>query len=267
MADEYNKISRKQNPGVVTGKPVFMGGSKGRDNATAEGAFYITEEIVKKQKLNPKKSKVAIQGFGNAGYNLAKFLHKAGFKIVALSDSKGAIYSEKGFDPEEIMKVKKKTGSLCYTKKCKGLTNEELLELKVDILIPAALENQITKDNAKNIKAKIIIEIANGPTTIEADLILNKNKVLVVPDIICNAGGVTVSYFEWVQNREGYYWSKKEVSSKLKKIMVEELSNIFKAKNEFKVELRAAAYAHALKRIAQTIESKGTKEFFKRKNG
>jgi len=217
MADEYGVITRRYQPAVITGKPLSLGGSQGRGEATAKGAYYVLMEAVKAKGLDPKKLKVAIQGFGNAGYHLSRFLHEEGFTVVALSDSKGAIYNTGGLDPEHTMRVKQQKGavnevyekgSVKDEKNCGHLTNEELLALDVDILVPAALENVLTKENAAKVKAKIILEVANGPTTPEAEKLLQKQGVLVIPDVLANAGGVTVSYFEWVQNRQGYYWSE-----------------------------------------------------------
>ncbi len=273
MADEYNKISRKLTPAVITGKPVSLGGSLGRNDATGRGAYYALRELVKVLKLNPKKLRVAIQGFGNAGFHVAALLHKDGFRIVGLSDSKGGIFTDNGtLDPNSIMKVKEKQGTLegvyCRGTVCdvidhRKITNEQLLESNVDILIPAALENQITKDNALRIKANIICEIANGPTTAEADEILTKKGKLVLPDILANAGGVTVSYFEWLQNRSGQYWSETEVHAKLEKMMVEGFKAVYSLYQSKKIDLRTAAYAHASKRILSAIEARGTTAYFK----
>ncbi|MCF7872047.1 Glu/Leu/Phe/Val dehydrogenase [Candidatus Woesearchaeota archaeon] len=273
MSDEYNKITRKIQPAVITGKPVSMGGSLGRDEATAKGSYYVIKELIAKKGLNPKELKVAIQGFGNAGFNLARMLYEDGFWIVALSDSKGGIYCNNCYlNPDLIMDSKKAKGmidkeyykgSVADTEDHSRITNEELLECECDILIPAALENQITKENAEKIKAKYIIEVANGPTTPEADEILEKKGILVVPDILANAGGVTVSYFEWVQNRQGYYWSLEEVRKKLKEKIVPAFNDIYKIMEEKKIDMRTAAYVRALKLIGDAIESKGTEETFR----
>ena len=273
MADEYNKISRKLSPAVITGKPLNMGGSEGRGDATGKGAYYVIREAAKVWKMSPSKTTVAVQGFGNAGYHIAKLLHDDGFKIVALSDSKGGIYSPDGFDPDSIMQAKLQKGTVdgvyckgtvCDVIRHKKITNGELLELDVDILIPAALENQITEKNASNIKAKVIAEVANGPTSPEADEILEKKKVHIIPDILANAGGVTVSYFEWVQNKQGFYWEKEKVYERLQEIMVREFKNIYEIHLKEKVDLRTAAYILALKRIVAAIEAKGTEEYFRK---
>lgn len=268
MADEYGEITRKHQPAVITGKPLSLGGSQGRNKATALGAFFVLMEAVKAKGMVPKETTVAIQGFGNAGYHMAKFLHEEGFTIIGLSDSRGAVCKMDGLDPEHAMRAKKEKGSVneiyekgsvASEKGCKHITNEELLELDVDILIPAALENVITADNASKVKAKIVMEVANGPTTPEADEILFKKGTLVIPDVLANAGGVTVSYFEWVQNRQGYYWSEDEVNEKLEKIMVPEFGNIYGLMQKHEgMLMRDAAFVHAITRIVEAIEAKGT---------
>lgn len=273
MADEYGKITRKYQPALITGKPLSMGGSLGRDEATARGGYFIIKELTKKKGWNESKTTIAVQGFGNAGYTIAKLLSDDGFQVVAVSDSKGGIHAKKGkLNINEIMKIKKEKGMIddsyfkgsvtddsAYVK----ISNEELLELEVDILIPAALENQITKVNADKVKAKFIVELANGPTTPEADEILEKKKIMVVPDILANSGGVTVSYFEWVQNKQGYYWTLEEVRSKLKEKIVPAFNDIYKIMEEHKIDMRTAAYIYALKRINQAIEDKGTEDYFR----
>lgn len=268
FADEYSKIIGKKTPAVVTGKPIGKGGSQGREEATGLGGFYVLEEMVKKMKL--KKSfgsaqdhglTVAIQGFGNVGSALAELCYKNNYKIVALSDSKGGIYEPKGegFNVESVKKCKKDTGALrnCY---CQGdvceiakkgcfINNEELLELPVDILIPAALEGVITAKNAKKIKAKIIFEMANGPVTAEADKILNERGIIVVPDVLANAGGVTVSYFEWYQNMKNQKWDLLKVRTKLQEKMVTAFDEVWATHKSEKTDLRTAAYILALKRL------------------
>ena len=245
-------------PGVVTGKPIAIGGSLGRDEATARGAVYTTREAAKKIKLNLKGATVAVQGFGNAGYHYARLMQdEYGAKIVAVSDSKGGIYSEKGFDPKEVLVYKQKTGSVVGFPGTKKITNEELLELAVDILSPAALENQITSENAPRIKAKISAECANGPTTPEADDILYKKGVLVIPDILANGGGVTVSYFEWVQDLANFFWTKPEVDAKLEGIMVRAFDAVWKMHEEKKCDMRQAAYMVAINRVAEAYKWRG----------
>jgi len=274
MSDEYNKIARKICPAAITGKPMSLGGSLGRHDATAKGGYYIIKEIEKLRGLKPEETRVAVQGFGNAGYNIAKQLYDDGYKVVALSDSKDGIYSEEGFNPEPVMLAKKRDGkvdgiycdgSICAFADHDHITNKELLELDADILVPAAVENQITKENAGNIKARIIVELANGPITPEADETLRKNGIDVVPDILANAGGVTVSYFEWLQNKSGQYWTEKEVYDKLKAMITKEFRNIYKTSQDKDVDMRTAAYIHSLRRIVGAIEATGTAEYFKEK--
>lgn len=272
MADEYNIITRKYQPAVITGKPLELGGSKGRGVATAKGGFYVLKELLKLKELNPKETTVAVQGFGNAGYFIAKFCHDIGMKVVAVSDSKGAVYSKKGIDPEHAMRAKHskgtvaelyEAGSVSDDKEYKKISNKELLSLDVDVLVPAALENAITEENVENIKAKIILEIANGPVTPEADKVLFKKNILVVPDVLANSGGVTVSYFEWVQNRQGYYWEEDEIFEKLEKIIVPAFHNIYELMEEKNIMMRDAAFVNAIKKIVASIEAKGTEEQFK----
>ena len=273
MNDEYNKIARMMVPSAITGKPINMNGSLGRDTATAMGAFYIINELVKDLKKDKRGLRVAIQGYGNAGYNLAKLLDKDGYKVVALSDSKGGVVAEKGsFDPDSILTAKRKSGyidgmyckgSVCDDIKHRHITNQELLELDVDILVPAALENQITKENASNIRAGIVVEVANGPVSPEADEILDKKGVIVVPDILANAGGVTVSYFEWLQNKSANYWSADKVQKELKERMITAYNNVEKTRKKHKVDMRSAAFIYATKRIVGAIEAAGTESFFR----
>ncbi|HLB57401.1 MAG TPA: Glu/Leu/Phe/Val dehydrogenase, partial [Gammaproteobacteria bacterium] len=271
--DEYSKIVLRLCPAVITGKPIPLGGSQGREDATARGGYYCIKELEKKRAWNPEKIRVAIQGFGNAGQFIGKLLHHDGYQIVAISDSRGGIYREEGFDVPSLIHVKNKSKTLqavyCKDSVCEAvnattITNEELLELDVDILIPAALENQITRDNAKNIKASVIVELANGPTTIEADEILQEKNILVIPDILANAGGVTVSYFEWAQNKSGYYWNLETVHQRLEEIMLREFGNVYALMESNKTDMRTAAYIHALNRHAAAVVSLGTREYFSR---
>jgi len=257
MMDEYCTIKGEYLPGVITGKPLAVGGSAGRGYSTAQGGVYVTLELAKKLKLK-KGASVVIQGYGNAGSYMAKILHQKGYKIIAVSDSKGGILNTKGLDPVKVEKFKQKTGSVVdYPEATKNITNKQILELKCDILVPAALENVITKENAGRIKAKAIVELANGPTTPEADEKLAKKKIHVVPDILANAGGVTVSYFEGVQNTYNYYWSEKEVLQKLEKIMVENFNKIWKLHQQYNCDLRTAAYILAAGRIAEAMKLRG----------
>ena len=256
MVDEYNSIAGKQQPAVITGKPIALGGSLGRDDATARGGFIVMQEVAKVQGIDPKKTTVAVQGFGNAGHFIAKFMHEAGYKVVAVSDSKSGIYNKAGLDIEAVIKHKEEKGAVAGFPGAESVTNEALLELDVNILVPAALENQITAKNADKIKAKIVLELANGPTTPEADAALRKKGVLIIPDILANSGGVTVSYFEWVQNREGYYWSLPEVHEKLTKKMTTAFHEIWEIKEKNKTDMRTAAYVVALKRIVAAVEAR-----------
>jgi glutamate dehydrogenase/leucine dehydrogenase len=254
IMDEWETLHGYHAPGVITGKPLQLGGSKGRSEATGQGGIYVLQEAVH---TICKCNKVSIQGFGNVGYNFAQLANKLGFTIIAVSDSKGGIYNEKGIDPDEAMKVKKEKGTVGEMKGCEKITNEELLKLKTGVLVPAALENQITKENANDIKADFILELANGPTTPEADAILAKRNIPVIPDILANAGGVTVSYFEWVQNNMGYYWETDEVNKKLEKIMVDSFRKVLATSKEYKTTLRMAAYIVAIKRIAEAVKLRG----------
>lgn len=273
MMDQYSTIRRQITPGVVTGKPIAMGGSLGRETATAMGAFFVIQTVMPKLGRQPENTTVAVQGFGNAGAVIADLLFHAGYKVVAVSDSQGGIYSEQGLDVPSIRKVKESTRGLkavyCEGSVCSGvdhatLTNAQLLELNVDLLVPAALENQITAENADRIQAAYIFEVANGPVTSAADAILSAKGIQVFPDILVNAGGVTVSYFEWVQNRSGFYWSLEEVNQRLQKNMTAETECIWATAQELAIDLRTAAYVHALKRLGEAIEAKGTREDYLR---
>ena len=249
MRDEFETITGRTEPGVITGKSLGKGGSEGRSTATAEGGVYVLEELVKKLELTPQNLTVIIQGFGNAGYHAGTILHRLGYKIVGLSDSKGGIYNNDGLNPEEIMQVKKEQGSVTSYPGEQVTSNEALLEKPCDILIPAALDNQIREDNAHNIQARIILELANGPTTPEASRILWDKGVGVVPDVLANAGGVTVSYFEWVQNQKGEHWSQDEVFEKLRPIMVDAFTAVWHMAHEKNVSLREAAFMLGVQRI------------------
>lgn len=269
MMDQYNIIRRQITPAIVTGKPITMGGSLGRETATAMGAFHTIQTIMPKLQREPAETTVAVQGFGNAGAVIAELLFRAGYKVVAVSDSQGAIYAEQGLDIPSIRKIKESIrgvqavyceGSVCSMVDHEVLTNAQLLELEVDILVPAALENQITEENADNIRAKYIFEVANGPVTSAADAILEAKGIQVFPDILVNAGGVTVSYFEWVQNRSGLYWPLAEVNRRLEIKMTEETEWIWAIAQELRCSMRTAGYVHALKRLAEAIEAKGTRD-------
>jgi len=258
MMDEYSKLAGKNQFGVITGKPLGIGGSIGRGDATARGGWYTIREAAKECGIDLKKATVAVQGYGNAGY-FAAYLGNSlfGCRIVAVSDSKGGIFNNGGLNPETVQKHKAKTGSVANFPNTKPVSNEEILESKVDILIPAALENVITERNAHSIKAKIIAELANGPTTPEADDILYKNGVHIIPDFLCNAGGVTVSYFEMVQNFYMYYWEEKEIHERLDKKMVTSYHSVLNTSKKYKINMRQAAYVVAVERVAEAMKLRG----------
>jgi len=257
MMDEFSRIKQYNVPGVITGKPVIVGGSEGRWNATAMGTLYAIQEATRKLGINLRGARAVVQGYGNAGAFAATLLKGAGAKIIAVSDSKGGIVSERGFDPHAALSQKEKTGSVIGLHETEKITNEDLLELECDILVPCAIENVITEKNADRIKTKVIAEAANGPTTPEADKILHKKGVFVIPDFLCNSGGVTVSYFEWVQNVTGYYWSSEEVYDKLNKIMVGAFNDVYDAHKREDVDMRTAAYIVAVKKVADAMKTRG----------
>lgn len=271
MMDEYGKIARQHTPAVITGKPIPLGGTEGRSGATGRGAHVCVQELARKLKWNPGKTTVAIQGFGNAGQEIARLLHQDGYRIVAVSDSRGGIYQEAGFDVPALIRHKNEgrqleavyaSDSVATETQGEKITNEQLLELDVDLLIPSALDGVITSSNADKIKARAIVEVANGPITSRGDAILAKSDIIVVPDILANAGGVTVSYFEWVQNRQGYYWTAQEVDDRLKQRMADEFNAIYDLMEEKKIDMRTAAYVHALNRLGQAMHAQGTQRYF-----
>ncbi|TWT62286.1 Glu/Leu/Phe/Val family dehydrogenase [Rubinisphaera italica] len=276
MMNEYSTIVRKHSPDVITGKPIALGGSLGRSAATGRGAYHCVKQLEKKRGWNPKEVTVAVQGFGNAGQSVAELLHADGYRIVAVSDSKGGIYREEGFDVPSLMHAKNESrelkavyceGSVCEAVDAKTISNEELLELDVDILIPAALQDAITEDNAEKISARVIVEVANGPVTIEADAILDrKEDLIIVPDILANAGGVTVSYFEWVQNRAGDYWTEEKVNHRLEENMCKQFEHVYELMEEHRVSMRTAAYVLALNRIGAAVMATGTSAYFSGKD-
>ncbi|MBI2523534.1 Glu/Leu/Phe/Val dehydrogenase [Candidatus Woesearchaeota archaeon] len=257
MLDEYEKIMGMHAPGVITGKPLELGGSFVRDISTSLGGFFVLKEATRDSKVKPSNTKIAVQGFGNAGMNIAKILHGKGYKIIAVSDSKSGIHHENGLDVKKVIEHKEKNSSLSGFKGAKEISNEDLLELECNVLIPAALENQITKNNANKIKAEIILEVANAPITPEADLILEKKKIRVIPDILANAGGVVVSYFEWVQNSMNYYWTTKEVTKKLEDYIVDSTREVQKTCKEFKCTMRDAAYILAVNKVLSAERLRG----------
>ncbi|CAH8244768.1 Glu/Leu/Phe/Val dehydrogenase [Paenibacillus melissococcoides] len=256
MMDTYSKLRGHYTPGVITGKPIIIGGSQGRNAATAQGCVYTIQSALQDIGRPMEKATVAIQGFGNAGRIAARLLTDLGATIVAVSDSRGGIYDPNGLDLDRVEQLKDEATILEYGHDF-HISNETLLELDVDILIPAALENVITKENAPRIKARIVAEAANGPTTPEADAILNQKGCIVIPDILANAGGVTVSYFEWVQNLMNYYWSEEEVLDKLQTNMVKSYEAVRDMANEYNTDLRTAAYMISLQRVTEAMRARG----------
>lgn len=256
MVDEYSRINRSFSPGIITGKPLMIGGSKGRNEATARGCVFAIVEALKHMGKEVEGATVAIQGFGNAGRIAAALLAEMGCKIVAICDSKGALHDPAGLNVERVEQLKEQGSILDYCTSCHA-SNEELLELDVDILIPAALENVITAKNAPRIKASIVAEAANGPTTPKADRILFEKGIVVIPDILANAGGVTVSYFEWIQNRTGDYWSEDKINEKLRRKMNEAYAAVKALSDEHRVDLRTAGYMIALKRVTEAMRARG----------
>ena len=259
ILDEFEKIMDRSEPGLITGKPLSIGGSLGRDTATAQGAAFVLEAYLKTQNKSMSGQKIIVQGFGNAGMNIAKILEEMGAVIVGISDSKSGLYAETGLVLSEVITTKEEKGGFSsYTKEgVRSVSNEELLLLPCDVLIPAALDNQIREDNAGKVQTQCILELANGPTTAEADRILATNDVVVIPDVLANAGGVTVSYFEWVQNRMGFYWTKEEVAEKLRTIMQNSFQEVWSLSVEKKAPLRLAAFALAVRRIVDAIRERG----------
>ncbi|MFV8828519.1 Glu/Leu/Phe/Val family dehydrogenase [Alkalihalobacterium sp. APHAB7] len=256
MMDEYSRIREFDSPGFITGKPLVLGGSHGRETATARGVVICIEEAAKRVGIELKGARVVVQGFGNAGSYLAKFMHEAGAKVIGISDAYGALYNENGLDIPYLLDRRDSFGTVTNLFK-NTITNQELLQLPCDILVPAAISNQITADNAEQIKAKVIVEAANGPTTLEATTILADRGILLVPDVLASSGGVTVSYFEWVQNNLGYYWSEEEVSKKLYDVMVKSFDDIFNAARFHKVNMRLAAYMVGVRKMAEASRFRG----------
>jgi len=258
MMDEYSIIAGKPQFGVITGKPLAIGGSPGRGDATARGGMYTIREAAKALGINLGKATVAVHGYGNAGYHAARLCQEMfGAKVIAVCDSKGAVCNLKGIDAQEAFTCKDETSTVCNLPNTESMSNEALLEMNVDILIPAAIENVITAKNAKNIKAKIVAELANGPTTPEADDILYKKGVHVIPDFLCNAGGVTVSYFEMVQNFYMYSWDIAEVYDRLDKKMTAAYYSVLDTSREYKINMRQAAYVRAVERVVEAMKLRG----------
>ncbi len=270
MMDEYSMITRRITPAAMTGKPRSMGGSAGRDTATADGAFHVISTLMPKllesgrmaPAANGTAPSVAVQGFGNAGAGLAGLLHDAGYRVVAVSDSQSALYAEDGLDVPAVRRGKAEEGELRAGEGAEELDPEELIGLEVDVLVPAALESAIHEGNAGDVRAGAIFEVANGPIAPEADEVLAERDIPVVPDILASAGGVTVSYFEWVQNRSGLSWSADEVRDRLEERMVAESEAVWAVAEEHAIPMRTAAYVHALGRIGEAIDAQGSRETF-----
>lgn len=257
IMDEFSHISRTHSPAVVTGKPIENEGSLGRDTATAQGAAFVLNEYLSIKSKEAKKTTVIIQGYGNAGENLADILYHQGYKILAISDSKGAIFNKDGLDPHKVSKHKSKKGSVKDLPGAKNIPSDKVFELNTDIIIPAALENVITEENATKIKASCILEVANGPTTFSADKILEAKGIDVIPDILANSGGVTVSYFEWVQNLQRYYWDKEEIFDRLDQKITTAFRNIYNFSLSKNISLRKSAYVLAINRIGEGVKNRG----------
>lgn len=257
FVDEYCKIAGKYVPGVITAKPLTIGGSKGRGTATGRGAFFATLEAVKAFNIPLRGARVSIQGYGNVARPIAKYLHELGCKIVAVSDSRGGAHNPEGMNPLALAEFKDKTRTVKGFPGSEETTTLDPITVDCDILIPAALEGQITGNNVNDVKAKLVVEEANGPTTPEADRILHERGVKVIPDVLANAGGVTVSYFEWVQNRMGYYWSDEEVDEKLKQAMTKAFQNVNQTAQQHQIDMRTAAYVTAVGKIVDAMQALG----------
>lgn len=256
MMDEYSRMDEFNSPGFITGKPLVLGGSQGRDRATAQGVTIVIQEAAKKRGIDIKGARVVIQGFGNAGSFLAKFMNDLGAKVIGISDAYGALHDPNGLDIDYLLDRRDSFGTVTTLFE-NTISNKELLELECDILVPAAIENQITAENAHEIKANIVVEAANGPTTAEATKILTERGILLVPDVLASAGGVTVSYFEWVQNNQGYYWTEEEVEEKLYKKMVDAFENVYSTATTRKINMRLAAYMVGVRRTAEACRFRG----------
>jgi glutamate dehydrogenase (NAD(P)+) len=257
IMDTYSMIQGHSSLGVVTGKPLSLGGSAGRHEATARGALFCIREACAVMKKPLRQATAAIQGFGNAGGIAARLLAEDGARVVAVSDSRGGAYSSKGLDVSQLIEHKERTGSVAGFKGAERITNDELLEVKCDVLVPAALENQITQKNASRVRARIVAEAANGPTTPSADRVLRDHGVLVLPDILCNAGGVTVSYFEWAQNLQGYFWDEAQVNRELERFMKRAFHEVHQGAQRYKTDMRTGAYILAVGRVADATRVRG----------
>lgn len=257
MMDEYSRIREFDTPNFITGKPLVLGGSHGRETATAKGVTIMINQALKTKGIDVREARVIVQGFGNAGSFLAKFMHEAGAKVVGISDVYGALYNPNGLDIEFLLDKRDSFGTVTKLFEKTAITNEELLTQDCDILVPAAIENQITMKNADDIRASIIVEAANGPTTLEATKRVTERGILLVPDVLASAGGVIVSYFEWVQNNQGYYWSEKEVHERLEELMVKGYENVYSLHLSRGVDMRLAAYIVGVRKMAEAVRYRG----------
>jgi len=256
MLDEYSSIREFDSPGFITGKPIVLGGSQGRETATARGVTIMIEQALKTIGMPLRGARVVIQGFGNAGSYLAKFMHESGAKVLGISDIHGALYDPDGLDVEYLLDRRDSFGSVTNLFDDR-ISNRELLEQDCDILVPAAVENQLTMENADRIRARVIVEAANGPTTLEATKRLTERGILLVPDVLASAGGVVVSYFEWVQNNQGYYWTEEEVNEKLREVMVKAFDSVYNVHVTRKVDMRLAAYMTGVRKMAEAARYRG----------
>ncbi|MEK3881482.1 Glu/Leu/Phe/Val dehydrogenase [Paenibacillus sp. PL2-23] len=256
MMDEYSRIREFDSPGFITGKPLVLGGSKGRETATARGVVMMIHEGLRLKGIPVEQARIVIQGFGNAGSYLAKFMHEAGARVIGISDVNGALYNEEGLDIPHLLDRRDSFGNVTNLFPS-TITNEQLLELDCDVLVPAAIENQITELNAGSIRASIVVEAANGPTTLEGTRILTDRGVLLIPDVLASAGGVIVSYFEWVQNNQGYYWDEDEIDRKLQMMMIRGFENVYDIHLTRKVDMRLAAYMAGVRKMAEAVRFRG----------
>ncbi|RCW51140.1 Glu/Leu/Phe/Val family dehydrogenase [Paenibacillus prosopidis] len=256
MMDEYSRIREFDSPGFITGKPLVLGGSKGRETATARGVVIMIYEALRLRGIELKNARIVIQGFGNAGSYLAKFMHEAGARVIGISDVNGALYNEEGLDIDYLLDRRDSFGNVTNLFS-QTITNAQLLELDCDVLVPAAIENQITEENAPRIRAAIVVEAANGPTTLEATKLLTDRGILLIPDVLASAGGVIVSYFEWVQNNQGYYWDEQEIDDKLKNMMIRGFEHVYEIHRTRKVDMRLAAYMAGVRKMAEAVRFRG----------
>jgi glutamate dehydrogenase (NADP+) len=265
MADEYAQLTRRQQPAVITGKPVGIGGSLGRDEATARGGHVCLQQLAALRQWQAARTTVAVQGFGNAGQHIARLLHEEGYRVLAVSDSKGGVFARAGLDVPAVIAHKEQHRSLPDPAGSRRIGNDELLELDVDVLVPAALEDVITADNAGRVRAQVVLELANGPVTAEAEQVLHERGTLVVPDVLANAGGVTVSWFEWLQNRAGEYWPLERVREQLTQVMTAQFALVHRRMETLQQPMRIAAYAVALERLGDALTASGTQADYARR--